>query len=44
MALPRAQKAAFDRFYNSARENDILDPKTTLLVHLATGMALGCYP
>ena len=31
-------------FYDSARHNDVLDARTTLLLHLASAMALGCYP
>ena len=42
--LPRAQEAAFGRMYKSARGNTILDPKTTLLLHYASAMALACYP
>lgn len=42
--LTRQQAAAFGRFYQTARENDALDLKTTLLLHLAAAMALGCYP
>ena len=42
--LPRDQRVAFARFYKSARENQILDPKTTLLLHIASAMALACYP
>ena len=42
--LPRAQGLAFARFYKSARENEILDPKTTLLLHFAAAMAVGCDP
>ena len=42
--LPTHQKRAFVEFYNSARNNDILDPKTTLLIHLATSMAVACDP
>ncbi len=42
--LSKAQRDAFDSFYASARENDVLDPKTTILIHLATAMALGCSP
>jgi hypothetical protein len=42
--LPREQNVAFGRFYKSARENKILEPKTTVLLHLASAMALGCYP
>jgi hypothetical protein len=42
--LPEKQKKAFSGFYDSARNNEYLDPKTTLLVHLATAMAIGCHP
>jgi hypothetical protein len=42
--LPREQRVAFGRFYRSARENEILDPKTTLLLHVASAMAFACYP
>jgi len=42
--LPKRQKQAFEDFYKSARGNEILDPKTTLLIHMASAMALGCYP
>jgi hypothetical protein len=42
--LPRAQEVAFAKMYRSARENTILDPKTTLLLHYASAMALACYP
>jgi hypothetical protein len=42
--LPDKQKKAYRSFYDSARKNDILDPKTTLLIHFAAAMAFGCYP
>ena len=42
--LPQKQKATYRKFYDSARYNDILDPKTTLMLHLASAMAIGCYP
>ena len=42
--LPREQKTAYARMYKSARENTILDPKTTLLLHYASAMAFACYP
>jgi len=42
--LPEGQTKAFNDFYKSARNNEILDPKTTLLVHMATAMAVACYP
>ena len=31
-------------FYKSARHNKVLEEKTTLMVHLAAAMAVGCYP
>jgi hypothetical protein len=42
--LPKKLKQAYSAFYDSARHNDVLDSKTTLLLHMATGMAIGCYP
>ena len=42
--LPKDQKKAYSEFYDSARYNKILEPKTTVMLHLAAGMALGCYP
>jgi len=42
--LPDKQMKLYRAFYASARTNDILEPKTTLMIHLATAMALGCYP
>lgn len=35
---------AWDSFYASARHNDVLDPKTTILIHLAAAMSAGCHP
>ena len=34
----------FKSFYDSARHNKILDQRTTIMLHLASAMALGCYP
>ena len=31
-------------FYDSARYNEVLEPRTTLMLHLASSMALGCDP
>lgn len=42
--LPEKQNTAYRSFYESARENDVLDTKTTLLLHLVSAMAFGCYP
>lgn len=38
------QKDAFEAFYDAAHQNSALDRKTTLMVHLAASMAVGCYP
>ncbi len=42
--LPEQHKKAYMEFYNSARNNTILDPKTTIMIHLGAAMALGCSP
>lgn len=42
--LPETQNNAFQNFSSSARQNGILDPKTTRLIYLAVAMAVGCYP
>jgi alkylhydroperoxidase/carboxymuconolactone decarboxylase family protein YurZ len=42
--LPDKQQKAYANFYDAARHNGVLDPKTTLLLHLAAAMALGCSP
>jgi hypothetical protein len=42
--LPEKQEKSFNDFYKAARSNKILDPKTTLMIHLATAMSVGCYP
>ncbi len=42
--LPESQKKAYTDFYESARHNEILGEKTTVLIHLAAAMAIGCYP
>jgi len=42
--LPEKQKEKYREFYDAARYNEILEPKTTLMLHLASAMAIGCYP
>jgi len=42
--LPKRQLEAWSSYYDSARHNEILDEKTTLMLHLATAMSTGCYP
>ena len=41
---PLNQDKAYRRFYNAARNNEVLDPKVTLMLHIAAAMAFGCYP
>jgi hypothetical protein len=38
------QMKPFNDFYDAAFNNDVLEPKTTLMLHLATAMAVGCMP
>ena len=38
------QKEAFEAFYATAFRNEDLDRKTTVMLHLAAAMAVGCYP
>lgn len=42
--LTSKQEQAFNEFQNVIRNNDILEPKTTIMLHLAAAMAVGCYP
>ncbi len=42
--LPEKQKNSFTEFYDAARYNEILEPKTTLMIHMAAAMAVACYP
>jgi alkylhydroperoxidase/carboxymuconolactone decarboxylase family protein YurZ len=44
MALSEEQQKAFGQFYKSARNNTVFDEKTTILLHLASAMAVGCGP
>ena len=38
------QSEAWEAFYDSARHNDVLDERTTIMLHLASAMSMGCYP
>lgn len=42
--LSENQRRNFNIFYDSARGNEIMEPKVTLMIHLAAAMAVGCYP
>ena len=41
--IPKEIEQKYDNFSKSVRGNDILDPKTTLLIYIASSMAVGCY-
>lgn len=42
--LQEKQQKAYVEFRDSAKNNGILDAKTTFLLHLGAAMALGCIP
>ncbi len=42
--LPAKQKQIYEAFFASTDTNDILDPKTTLMIQLAASFVIGCYP
>jgi hypothetical protein len=42
--LSEKQHKAFGEFYKSARYNRMLDAKTTVMIHLASSLSVGCYP
>jgi hypothetical protein len=42
--LPDRQKEAYEAFYHSTSDTGILDRRTTLMVQMASAMAIGCYP
>ena len=42
--LSKDQRAAYSAFYDSARHNRVLEPRVTLMIHLAAAMAVGCEP
>ena len=42
--LPEKQRKTYTDFYKSARQNETLESKTTLMLHMAAAMAFACYP
>ena len=42
--LPKLQEDAFFNFFDSTVDNDIFDKKTTLVIQLASALAIGCSP
>ena len=42
--LPPKQHKSFCNFYDTVRDESCLDKRTTIIVGLATAMAIGCEP
>lgn len=42
--LPKKHRGAFDEFCDVAYDGEILGPRVTVMLQLATSMAVGCYP
>ena len=42
--IPENLKKSFIDFHKSIIANEILDPKTTLMIEMGAAMAVGCYP
>ncbi|MGD8869066.1 MAG: hypothetical protein PVI01_15660 [Gemmatimonadales bacterium] len=42
--LSEESEEVWEAFYGSARHNEVLDERTTVLLHLASAMAVACYP
>ncbi len=42
MASEQMQK--YEQFYESARQSEVFDERTAVLLHLAAAMARGCEP
>ena len=42
--LPEAQKVAYEAFFESTEKNGILSDKLTIMIQLASSLAIGCYP
>lgn len=42
--LPDIQKGAFFSFFDATVDNDAFDNRTTLMIQLASALAIGCAP
>ena len=42
--LRKKRNMTYSNFSDSVRYNKTLEPKTTLMIHLAIAMAIGCDP
>ena len=42
--LPAKQAQAYDAFFESTAQNEVLDRKTTVMIQLAAAFVMGCYP
>jgi hypothetical protein len=41
---PTPTSETWQQFYDAVRHNTVLDERTTLMLHLASALAIGCYP
>jgi len=42
--LPEKQKNKYEEFFESTKNNEILDYKTTVMIQLSASFVIGCYP
>ncbi len=42
--LPGDLDRRYNEFSKAVQNNDLIDPKTTAMLYLASSMAVGCYP
>lgn len=42
--LPEKQEKTYTDFFDSASNNEILKRKTTIMIQMASAMAISCYP
>jgi len=42
--LPDRREKTFNGFQSEVFNNDVFDPRITVLFHLGAAMAVGCYP
>jgi hypothetical protein len=42
--LPKDIDKKYDKFLQTTQASGIIDPKTSVMLSLASAMAIGCYP
>lgn len=42
--LPKTQAEAYESFFESTSQNEVLDQQTTVMIQLAAALVIGCYP